>query len=66
VALGIRLDQIDPGRPDQNGAHERIHRDIRAELQLTPVDGVEASQALLESKSGGTPSPGGMPPGAGF
>ncbi len=48
VALGIRLDRIDPGRPDQNGAHERIHRDIRAELQLTPANGVEASQALFD------------------
>jgi putative transposase len=48
VSLGIRLDRIDPGRPDQNGTHERIHRDIRAELQLTPSDGVEASQALFD------------------
>jgi transposase InsO family protein len=48
VSLGIRLDRIEPGRPDQNGAHERIHRDIRAELQLQPADGVEASQALFD------------------
>jgi len=48
VALGIRLDRIDPGRPDQNGAHERIHRDIRAELQLSPANGMEASQALFD------------------
>jgi len=48
VALGIRLDRIAPGRPDQNGAHERIHRDIRAELQLSPANGTEASQALFD------------------
>ena len=48
VMLGIRLDRIDPGRPDQNGAHERIHRDIRSELQLAPADGREASQALFD------------------
>ena len=48
VALGIRLDRIDPGRPDQNGAHERIHRDIRSELQLAPADGREASQTLFD------------------
>ena len=48
VALGIRLDRIDPGRPDQNGAHERIHRDIRCELQRSPADGREASQALFD------------------
>ena len=48
VSLGIRLDRIDPGRPDQNGAHERIHSDIRAELQAEPADGVEASQSLFD------------------
>jgi len=48
VSLGIRLDRIDPGRPDQNGAHERIHRDVRAELQLAPADGLEQSQALFD------------------
>ncbi len=48
VSLGIRLDRIDPGRPDQNGAHERIHSDIRAELQTHPADGVEASQSLFD------------------
>ena len=48
VSLGIRLDRIDPGHPEQNGAHERIHRDIRAELQICPADGVEESQALFD------------------
>jgi len=48
VALGIRLDRIDPGHPEQNGAHERIHRDIRAELQMHPADGVAQSQALFD------------------
>jgi len=33
LALGISLDRIDPGRPDQNGGHERMHRDIRLEVQ---------------------------------
>jgi putative transposase len=33
VALGIRLDRIEPGHPEQNGGHERMHRDIRMELQ---------------------------------
>ena len=48
VTLGIRLDRIAPGRPDQNGAHERIHRDIRSELQGCPADGVEESQSLFD------------------
>jgi putative transposase len=48
VSLGIRLDRIEPGRPDQNGAHERIHSDIRADLQLDPAGSLEQSQALFD------------------
>jgi len=33
ISLGIRLDRIDPGSPYQNGGHERMHRDIKSELQ---------------------------------
>ena len=33
IGLGIRLDRIAPGHPEQNGGHERMHRDIRMELQ---------------------------------
>lgn len=33
LSLGISLDRIDPGKPAQNGGHERMHRDIRSELQ---------------------------------
>ena len=33
LSLGISLDRIDPGKPSQNGGHERMHRDIRSELQ---------------------------------
>jgi putative transposase len=32
-ALGVALDRIQPGHPEQNGAHERMHRDMRQELQ---------------------------------
>ena len=38
IALGIDLDRIPPGRPDQNGGHERMHRDIAQEVQ-TRYDG---------------------------
>jgi transposase InsO family protein len=33
VQLGIELDRIAPGHPEQNGGHERMHLDIRRELQ---------------------------------
>jgi len=33
VALGIDLERSRPGHPQDNGAHERLHRDISLELQ---------------------------------
>lgn len=33
ISLGIRLHRIDPGKPSQNGGHERMHRDLKAEIQ---------------------------------
>ncbi|MDB6034168.1 MAG: hypothetical protein JWM16_4506 [Verrucomicrobiales bacterium] len=33
LALGIDLERNRPGCPQDNGAHERMHRDIRCELQ---------------------------------
>lgn len=48
VSLGIDLDRIDPGRPDQNGAHERMHRDIALEIQCDPADDLSTQQAALD------------------
>jgi len=33
MSLGIQLDRIAPASPYQNGAHERMHRDMKAELE---------------------------------
>jgi len=33
MTLGIQLDRITPGHPEQNGGHERMHRDMKKELQ---------------------------------
>jgi putative transposase len=33
MSLGIMPDRIDPGAPFQNGSHERMHRDIKDELE---------------------------------
>lgn len=38
LSLGIKLDRIDPGSPYQNGGHERMHRDMKKELQ-NKIDG---------------------------
>jgi transposase InsO family protein len=33
MSLGIKLDRDDPGHPEQNGGHERMHRDMMTELE---------------------------------
>jgi transposase InsO family protein len=33
LSLGIQLDRITPGHPEQNGGHERMHLDMKKELQ---------------------------------
>ncbi len=37
VKLGIRLERIDPGCPQQNGRHERMHRTLKAETSRPPA-----------------------------
>jgi putative transposase len=36
VSLGIKVVRSRPGCPQDNGAHERMHRDLRADVQLSP------------------------------
>lgn len=47
LSLGIGLDRIDPGRPDQNGAHERMHRDISLEVERRVRGDLETTRAAL-------------------
>jgi len=49
LALGVDLDRIPPSRPDQNGAHERMHRDIAMELECDSAANVCLQQAALET-----------------
>jgi hypothetical protein len=49
LALGIDLDRISPGRPDQNGGHERMHRDIALEVESQSADDIRAQQATLDT-----------------
>lgn len=46
VSLGIRMVRSRPGCPQDNGAHERMHRDIAAEIQVVP----QASAALEQRR----------------
>lgn len=49
LTLGIDLDRIPPRRPDQNGGHERMHRDIAMELEnKAEIDG-KTQQASLDA-----------------
>jgi hypothetical protein len=45
--LGIRLERIAPGHPEQNGRHERFHRTLKAEVRIA-ADCV-AQQVLFDA-----------------
>ncbi len=48
LSLGINLDRIPPGRPDQNGGHERMHRDLAAEVECRAEVDTATQQATLD------------------
>jgi len=48
VTLGIGLDRIAPGRPDQNGTHERMHRDLAWAVERERQVDIETQQAALD------------------
>jgi transposase InsO family protein len=48
LALGIDLDRIPPARPDQNGSHERMHRDIALEVEKKSAPDFTAQQSALD------------------
>ncbi len=37
IRLGIKLERIEPGCPQQNGRHERMHRTLKAEATQPPA-----------------------------
>ncbi|MFT3700187.1 MAG: IS481 family transposase [Kofleriaceae bacterium] len=46
--LGIRHERIDPGHPEQNGRHERMHRDLKLEATKPPERTLEKQQQRLD------------------
>ena len=48
VALGIQLEHSRPGRPQDNSAHERMHRDMEAEVAAQVQVDVTSQQAALD------------------
>jgi transposase InsO family protein len=49
VKLGIRLERIEPGKPQQNGRHERMHRTLKAETVIPPAASLLAQQRRFDS-----------------
>ena len=48
VKLGIRLERIEPGAPQQNGRHERMHATLKAETSRPPAATAAAQQARFD------------------
>jgi putative transposase len=49
LMLDIWPDRIAPGRPDQNGRHERMHRTLAAEVTRPPAATVPGQQLRMEA-----------------
>lgn len=49
VKLGILPERTEPGHPEQNGRHERMHRTLKAEVASPPKDEWEAQCEALEN-----------------
>ena len=48
LRLGIRPELIQPGHPEQNGRHERMHRTLKAETQRPPAGNRGAQQRAFD------------------
>jgi transposase InsO family protein len=46
--LGIRHERIDPGHPEQNGRHERMHLDLKRETTNPPATTIAKQQRLFD------------------
>jgi putative transposase len=48
VRLGIRLERIEPGHPEQNGRHERVHRTLKEATARPPRAHFKAQQDAFD------------------
>ena len=48
LKIGIQLDRIDPGHPEQNGRHERFHLTLQQEATTTPAPTPGAQQRRFD------------------
>ncbi len=47
IKLGITPERIKPGRPDQNGRHERMHRSLKAATLKPPAQNLHRQQEVF-------------------
>jgi hypothetical protein len=48
IKLGIVPERIDPGHPEQNGRHERMHRTLKAEATRPAATNLAAQQRVFD------------------
>ena len=48
LKLGIRLERIRPGNPQENGRHERMHRTLKQETALPARSSLQAQQKAFD------------------
>jgi len=48
IQLGITPERIEPGHPEQNGRHERMHRTLAAEATQPPGRNLRAQQRIFD------------------
>ena len=48
IKLGIYPELIEPGKPQQNGVHERMHRTLKQEATIPPASSLPAQQLKFD------------------
>jgi putative transposase len=48
IKLGIYPELIEPGKPQQNGVHERMHRTLKQEATIPPASSMGAQQTKFD------------------
>src|SRR5262249_4915674 len=49
IKLGITPERIEPGRPSQNGRHERVHRTLNEATAQPPAASIRAQQHRFDA-----------------
>ena len=48
LKLGIRIERIEPGKPQQNGRHERFHKTLKQDTATPPAPTLRAQQRRFD------------------